>query len=281
MSNVFLEGLQRPANIPNNNNSGGGSSLPDITAEDEGKVLSVDQGEAVWADAPSGGGGLNLKGSMVGKLMVATGTRSTTEFVPEQTVTLESGDSGYSAVLSNITLMPDDFASGDTATATIGENSYTLPLLEYYGTKMFYDAVSGTAIAYMNDAWTLAMASEGTVTISANVNRYTQIELSGAEEYEILRVTITTSGSTETLDKTFEELQQAFLGSDLATQATMPLKTIMLIRMKDLNEIRVYRATAINISTYSITFFSYGSGSDVIAYTASSASGYPSRTVQN
>ena len=52
MPNVFLEGLQRPAIKMAESN--GGSDLPDITPEDEGKFLSVDQGEAVWEDAPSG-----------------------------------------------------------------------------------------------------------------------------------------------------------------------------------------------------------------------------------
>lgn len=75
MPNVFLDGLQRPAILPNNSGLpdyseandgdaliiedgeptwGAVDALPEIEETDEGKVLAVDQGEAVWADAPSG-----------------------------------------------------------------------------------------------------------------------------------------------------------------------------------------------------------------------------------
>lgn len=141
----------------------GGSSLPDITAEDEGKVLAVDEGEAVWADAPSGLPEIGTNDE--GKMLTVVGEAETTELFPEQELTIEN--ISYPVTVQNADLSL--FVDGTTARCTVDGTSYEATIDS--GNAQFVNEHGNTIYALNeaeDDLW-FSSGFTGTYTVSAVV----------------------------------------------------------------------------------------------------------------
>ena len=198
MGNQFLKGLQRPAIMPE------GSSLPDYSEANDGDALIIEDGEPVWG-AVSGLPDFTAEDE--GKVLTVVAQMEDVAFVPEQSVTLAPlpAQQGINyAILSNVVAPTGTPSEGDKATLTIGER--TLELLYYM--DGYYNQEEDWGIVYDGSedgfGWFIRVYGEsGTVTVSATREDAGDLEAEWAKAQSGIHMIVDDNG---TLNATYEDI---------------------------------------------------------------------------